>query len=171
VKILGVDPGLDACGYGIIQTHNGRDLRLVEAGLIRTQKSESLPQRLAQVAQNLKALIGEHRPNLMAVEDLYSYYKTPKPAILMGHVRGVVLETAALSNIPVKSYLPTKIKQSVVGKGHASKDRVARMVRMRLELPEGKVRADVTDALAVALCHADTLQAQSAGMCLAPMLF
>lgn len=175
MRILGVDPGLDACGYGIIEigegsrvngesrdtrtlTHpNTRILVLIEAGLIRTQKTESLPDRLVSITQQLKAIIQEYAPDRIAVEDLYSYYKTPKPAILMGHVRGVVLSTAAASGIPVESYMPTQIKQSVVGRGHASKEQVARMVRMRLNLPENKVRADVTDALAVALCHADRM--------------
>ena len=158
MRILGVDPGLDRTGYGIIEVGNGNEPRLVEAGLIRTQAKEKLPRRLAMVAQGLKALITQHQPDLLAVEDLYSYYKTPKPAILMGHVRGVVLGTAALTDIPVFSYLPTRIKQAVVGQGHASKSQVARLVQVRLNLKETDVPADVTDALAAALCHADSLR-------------
>ena len=153
-----MDPGLDRTGYGIIEVDNGNGFRLVEAGLIRTQPKEKLPRRLAMVAQGLKALIAQHQPDLMAVEDLYSYYKTPKPAILMGHVRGVVLGTAALTDIPVFSYLPTRIKQAVVGQGHATKSQVARLVQVRLNLKETDVPADVTDALAAALCHADSLR-------------
>jgi crossover junction endodeoxyribonuclease RuvC len=152
-----VDPGLERTGYGVIEI-NGSGPRLVEAGLIRTQSGETLPRRLAMVAQGLKTLILQHRPNLMAVEDLYSYYKTPKPAILMGHVRGVVLGTAALTDIPVFSYLPTRIKQAVVGHGHATKSQVARLVQVRLNLKDSQVPPDVTDALAVALCHADQLR-------------
>ena len=132
---------------------------MVEAGLIRTFSSELLPHRLATVAKELRELISQHQPHLLAVEDLYSYYKTPQPAILMGHVRGVVLGTAALADIPVFSYLPTRIKQAVVGQGHASKLQVARLVQMRLNLKDSRVSADVTDALAVALCHADALTA------------
>ena len=158
MRILGVDPGLDRTGYGVIELQNGTGPRLVEAGLIRTPSGDLLPRRLAAVAKELKELITQHRPNLLAVEDLYSSYKTPKPAILMGHVRGVVLGTAALADIPVFSYLPTRVKQAVVGQGHASKLQVARLVQMRLNLKDSQVPADVTDALAVALCHADALR-------------
>ena len=158
MRILGVDPGLQRTGYGVIEFHSRSGARLVEAGLIRTKATETLPRRLALVAQGLKALIHQHKPDIMAVEDLYSYYKTPKPAILMGHVRGVVLGTAALTDIPVFSYFPTRIKRSAVGAGHASKSQVARLVQVRLNLKESQVPPDVTDALAVALCHADSLR-------------
>lgn len=161
MRILGVDPGLDATGYGVIETENGRGLRLVEAGLIRTSPGESLPRRLAAVARQMQAVILQHRPDQMAVEDLYSYYKTPQPAILMGHVRGVVLGTAALADLPVVSYMPTRVKRAVVGRGHASKRQVARLVQMRLRLAGGEVPPDVTDALAVALCYADQIRSVS----------
>ncbi|PIQ82796.1 MAG: crossover junction endodeoxyribonuclease RuvC [Candidatus Omnitrophica bacterium CG11_big_fil_rev_8_21_14_0_20_64_10] len=157
MRILGVDPGLDACGYGAIQIDGTGAVSLVEAGLIRTRKTDSLADRLAIVARELKRLILQHRPDVLAVEDLYSYYKTPKPSILMGHVRGVVLGTAASLELSVSSYLPTRVKRATVGRGHASKEQIARMVQMRLNLPATRVRADVTDALAVALCHADHL--------------
>lgn len=155
MRILGIDPGLDRTGYGVIEVRNGSDPRLVEAGLVRSNRADSLPQRLHVIAGELRKLIAQLRPDLMAVEDLYSYYKTPKPAILMGHVRGVLLETAAQNDLPVASYLPTRVKRAVVGQGHAGKGQVARLVQMRLRLSEKEVPADVTDALAVALCHLD----------------
>lgn len=158
MRILGVDPGLERTGYGIIELNGGPGPHLVEAGLIRTRSSESLSRRLGLIAQGIKALIAQHQPHMLAVEDLYSYYKTPKPAILIGHVRGVILGTAALTDLLVVSYLPTRIKQAVVGKGHANKMQVARLVQIRLKLDEKQVPADVTDALAVALCHADSLR-------------
>ncbi|MBI3616175.1 MAG: crossover junction endodeoxyribonuclease RuvC [Candidatus Omnitrophica bacterium] len=158
MRILGIDPGLDATGYGLIEVNGTQKARLVEAGLIRTKTGNPLPHRLAAVARELQIILTQHRPDFMAVEDLYSYYKTPKPAILMGHVRGVLLSTAALAKIPVRSYLPTRIKKAVVGKGHAPKLQIARMVQMRLGLNGGQVPADVTDALAVALCHLDTVK-------------
>ena len=157
MRILGIDPGLDATGYGVIETNNGHGLHLIEAGLIRTKSRDPLAQRLAAVTRELQAILLQHKPDLIAVEDLYSYYKTPKPAILMGHVRGVVLSAAALAEIPVANYLPTRIKKAVVGRGHAPKGQVARMVQMRLRLVEKQVPPDVTDALAVALCHAQTV--------------
>ncbi len=159
MRILGVDPGLEDTGYGVIEVGSGRGAKLIEAGMIRTRKGK-LPGRLASVANQLKTLIEQHKPHLMAVEDLYSYYKTPKPAILMGHVRGVVLGTAALTQTEVASYLPTRIKHSVTGRGHASKRQIAQMVQMRLKLENTKLPDDVTDALAAALCHADTMRKQ-----------
>lgn len=158
MKILGVDPGLNATGYGLIEVQRGLACRILEAGLIRTQGTLPLARRLLAVGQQLRALLKEHRPDLVAVEDLYSYYKTPKPAILMGHVRGVILEAAAQARVPVASYLPTRIKHAVVGQGHASKHQIARLVQMRLSLSERAVPPDVTDALAVALCHADQIR-------------
>ena len=120
MRILGVDPGLDRTGYGVVDPH---------------------PQRPASRGASGHRL----QP---APEDLYSYYKTPQPAILMGHVRGIILETAARMDLPVASYLPTRIKQAVVGQGHATKLQVARLVQVRLGLKETQVPADVTDALA-----------------------
>ncbi len=166
MRVLGVDPGLDRTGYGVIELQEHAGPRLIEAGLVRTRKEQTLPHRLAIIACQLKRIISLHEPDLVAVEDLYSYYKTPKPAILMGHVRGVVLGTAALMEIPVASYLPTRIKQSVVGAGHATKSQVARLVQARLGLKEEQVPADVTDALAVALCHMDAAPARKIRMAL-----
>ena len=154
MRILGIDPGLDRTGYGIVDQHTG-GFRLVEAGLIRTRSGQPLADRLAIVSNQLQKIISQHKPKFVAVEDLYSYYKTPKPAILMGHVRGIILELAARMDLPVASYLPTRIKQAIVGAGHATKQQVARLVQVRLGLKETQVPADVTDALAVALCHAD----------------
>ncbi len=164
MRILGIDPGLDAAGYGLIDVIEGCAESLVEAGCIRTKPNQPLPQRLAMIADELEKILLQHKPDFMAVEDLYSYYKTPEPAILMGHVRGVVLSTAARAGIPVVSYLPTRVKKGVVGRGHAPKEQVARMVQMRLRFDAAKVPADVSDALAVALCHAEALRAGNLGV-------
>ena len=154
MRILGIDPGLEATGYGLIEAENGTRT-LIEAGLIRTQAGEPLPRRLAAVADELSTILLQHRPDLLVVEDLYSHYQTPKTAILMGHVRGVILAQAASRKIPVASYLPTRVKKAVVGRGHAPKGQLARMVRMRLGIHGKELPSDVTDALAVALCHLD----------------
>jgi crossover junction endodeoxyribonuclease RuvC len=163
MRILGIDPGLDAAGYGLIDVVGGRET-LVEAGVIRTKPTQPLPQRLARVAEGLEGILLQHHPDAMAVEDLYSFYKTPKPAILMGHVRGVILSTAARARVPVVSYLPTRVKRGVVGRGHAPKEQVARMVQMRLKCDVSKLPPDVSDALAVALCHAEALRAGVLGL-------
>lgn len=158
MKILGVDPGLEVTGYGVIEAGANPAPRLLEAGLIRTPRARSLAHRLFVVGHEIRRLFVQHRPDLVAVEDLYSYYKTPKPAILMGHVRGVVLEAAAEAKIPVASYLPTRVKRAVAGRGHASKEQIARLVRSRLRLSSKPVPSDVSDALAVALCHWDAIR-------------
>lgn len=157
MRILGVDPGLEVTGYGLIDTQNG-SAHLVEAGVIRSKPRQPLPERLGSVSQALQELLTQRRPDLVVVEDLYSHYKTPRPAILMGHVRGVVLSVAALKKIPVVNVLPTHVKKVVVGQGHASKLQVARMVQMRLGLEGRQVPLDVTDALAAALAHADRMR-------------
>ena len=154
MRILGIDPGLDRTGYGLIEISKTIAPTLIEAGLIRSTPKSPLPCRLATIAREVEKLMEHHRPDAVAVEDLYSYYKTPKPAVLMGHVRGVILAAAAQRNLSVASYLPTRIKMAVVGKGHAGKAQVAYVVAVRLKLAAKKVPADVTDALAVALCHA-----------------
>lgn len=154
MRILGIDPGLDRTGYGIIEVSAMAEPKLIEAGLIRSEPKTELALRLATIAREMAKLMQHHRPDAVAVEDLYSYYKTPKPAVLMGHVRGVILAAAAEMNLPVASYLPTRIKMAVVGKGHAGKAQVAYVVQVRLKLTAKKVPPDVTDALAVALCHA-----------------
>lgn len=155
MRILGIDPGLGATGYGLIEATQG-DARLIEAGVIRARAKESLPRRLAVIARALQSILSEHRPDLMVVEDLYSHYERPKTAVLMGHVRGVILSQAALNRTQVVSYLPTRIKKSVVGNGHAPKPQLARMVQMRLGLSGEEISPDVSDALAVALCYLDT---------------
>ncbi len=157
MRILGIDPGLEATGYGLIEADAG-SAHLIEAGLIRTQSRDSLARRLATVAEQLRTLLVQHRPNLMAVEDLYSHYERPKTAVLMGHVRGVILAQAALKQIEVVSYLPTRVKKAVVGRGHAPKLQIARMVQMRLKLDPEQIPSDVSDALAVALCHWQQMQ-------------
>ncbi len=160
MRILGIDPGLNATGYGVIEFNNESppSFRLIEAGLIRTNPNNSLAVRLASISDEVRLLLTQHQPDYLAVEDLYSYYKTPQPAILMGHVRGVVLKAAAEAGIPVASYLPTRVKKAVIGKGHAPKEQVARMVQMRLQFESDKIPLDVSDALAVALCHCAQLQ-------------
>ncbi len=157
MRILGVDPGLAVTGYGIIEAGNGA-AHLVEAGVIRLKVSEPLSKRLGLVAQMLEVLLTQQQPDLMVVEDLYSHYRTPRPAILMGHVRGVVLGMAALHKVPIVSYLPTHIKRVVTGRGHASKHQVGQMVQMRLRLGNRQIPPDVTDALAAALAHADRMK-------------
>jgi len=155
MMILGIDPGLEKTGYGVIETPDaGRgDMRLVEAGVIRTSAKDDLARRLAEIHDGLEAVFAEFKPDAVAVEQLYSHYKHPRTAILMGHARGVVFLVAARQGAPVTSYGATHIKKALVGSGHASKHQMQRAIQSHFHLKMPPEPADVADALAVALCH------------------
>jgi crossover junction endodeoxyribonuclease RuvC len=155
MRILGIDPGLERTGYGVIALAGGVGaLRLVEAGVIRTRTATRLAERLAEIHAGLGAVLAEFKPDAVAVEELYSHYKHPRTAILMGHARGIVYLAAAQAGVDVVSYASTNIKKSLLGSGHASKEQVQRMVQNVFNLKSTPHPPDVADALAVALCHA-----------------
>ncbi len=152
--ILGVDPGLKVTGYGLVEVADGRET-LREGGAIRPDPAAPLEQRLLQIFQELDELLRQAQPDVVAVEELYSKYEHPKTAILMGHARGVIYLAAARHGIPVVSYTASKVKMALTGSGRASKRQVQHMVMRALELVEPPQPADVSDALALALCHAN----------------
>ena len=155
MRILGIDPGLAQTGYGVIDVGAGAGApHLVEAGVIRTRRTDTLAARLMEIQTGLAAVLEEFRPGAVAVEQLYSHYRHPRTAILMGHARGVILLTAAQAGARVESYGATKIKSALVGSGHASKVQVQRAIQSVLSLKQVPEPPDVADALAVALCHA-----------------
>ncbi len=118
--IIGVDPGLHITGYGILQS-TGREVRVVEAGVIKTREKDGFEIRLNEIYSEFTNIITQHRPDYIAVEELYSHYAHPKTAIVMGHARGLIFLQAAQSRIPVVSYAATRIKNSLTGNGRASK--------------------------------------------------
>lgn len=152
---MGIDPGLGITGYGLLEL-DGHKLRLVEAGVIRTKPKAPLEQRLDDIFSGITDVLEEFSPQSMAVEDLYSHYARAKTAIIMGHARGVIFLSAARQGIPVTSYSATRIKKTVTGAGHASKEQVQHMVKERLRLDKIPTPADVADALAAAICHAES---------------
>jgi len=155
MRILGIDPGLQRTGYGVIDLAAGVGApRLVEAGVIRTKRTDALADRLVEIHSGLAAVLDEFKVDVAAVETLYSHYKHPRTAILMGHARGVILAAAAEAGVRVESYGATKIKKSLVGNGHASKQQIQRAIQSAFHLQETPYPPDVADALAVALCHA-----------------
>jgi crossover junction endodeoxyribonuclease RuvC len=159
MRILGIDPGLERTGYGVVEltsTPAGAvgAPRLVEAGVIRTKPADPLPVRLLEIQEGLAAVMDEFHPDMVAVEELYSHYAHPRTAILMGHARGVIYVTAARTGVPVISYASTQIKKSLIGSGHASKEQMQRAIQSRFNLKKPPEPPDVADALAVALCHA-----------------
>jgi len=158
VRILGVDPGLAATGYGIVDWVDGR-ATVGEAGVINTTETDDLAERVHKVYREVAELIAQFRPDAMAVEGLYADYEHPRTAVLMGHARGVMLLAAAQHGIPVTTYPPARIKKAITGNGSASKEQVQRMVQTLLGLAEQPMPDHVSDALAAALCHGATVGA------------
>ena len=150
--ILGVDPGSLRTGYGAIDT-DGRRHRLVEKGAIAPPRRSSLPERLGHIHASLTALIHRLGPDLLAVEDVFHAANT-RTALVLGHVRGVVLLAGAQAGLPVHEFPPATVKQQVTGFGRADKKQVAFMVARILEMPGPGEAGDASDALAVALCLA-----------------
>jgi crossover junction endodeoxyribonuclease RuvC len=151
-RILGVDPGLHITGYGVLEVSGGR-LRLCEAGVVRGRTTGNLAVRLQSIYAGIVDVIASLRPNMMALEELYSHYKRPRTAILMGHARGVICLAATQAGIPVSSYSATQIKKILTGAGRAPKGQMQRAVQFELGLAQLPDPPDVADALAAALCH------------------
>lgn len=151
-RILGVDPGLNVTGYGVLDfTPTGP--KLVEAGVIRGRSRGSLTRRLVEIHDGLAEAIAALRPDAMALEELYSHYSRPKTAILMGHARGVICLAATKADVSVSHYAATQIKRILTGNGRAPKAQMQRAIQRELALAAPPEPADVADALAVALCH------------------
>ena len=153
MRVLGVDPGLNTTGYGAVEADGGRS-RLVEGGVITTSSELPLETRLHEIHQGLRDVVADTRPDVVIVEELYSKYRHPRTAILMGHARGAAFLAAAESGVPVLGYAASAIKRALTGTGRASKEQVQQMVVRLLGLTEAPGPVDVTDALALALCHA-----------------
>ncbi|MCO6046800.1 crossover junction endodeoxyribonuclease RuvC [Aeoliella sp. ICT_H6.2] len=154
MKILGIDPGLNITGYGVIETA-GRRVRLVEAGVVRggSSSNRTLAERVAEVHQGVAEVIETHAPEVMAIEELYSHYDRPKTAILMGHARGAIILAGQLGGLSVKHYAATQIKKTLTGNGRAPKTQMQQAIARELGLPAPPEPADVADALAIAMTH------------------
>jgi crossover junction endodeoxyribonuclease RuvC len=158
IRILGVDPGSQVTGLGIIEVIDNRDLRLCYHGCIRTDRKATLAFRLKQIYRGLSELIVQYKPDHVALEDIF-YSDNVKTAIVMGHARGVSLLAPINLGITPAEYSPREVKQSVVGRGNASKEQVHFMVKNMLKITEDITPDDASDALAVALCHYHRLNA------------
>ncbi len=150
--ILGVDPALTITGYGVIQVKAGI-LAIREAGIIRTSVKDPVPKRLDKIYRGVVKLIDDMRPDCLVLEKIYSHYRHPATAYILGQARGVICLAAATKNIPFFEYAATRIKKAIVGKGLASKAQVQRMVANTLGLKNLPKYMDVTDALALAIAH------------------
>ena len=151
MKILGIDPGLNITGYAVVE-NKGAGIKILEAGFIQTTSKEKIEKRLDKIYKSLHELINSLKPDALVLEKLYAHYRHPVTACLLGHVRGVICLLSAVENIPFFEYGSTRIKKSVVGKGHASKAQMQRMVEHILHLKE-PIQEDVADALAIAMAH------------------
>jgi crossover junction endodeoxyribonuclease RuvC len=152
LRVLGIDPGLNTTGYGCIEIAGGV-VRLAEAGVIRGRSRDSLALRVQEIFAGVRDAIVALRPNVVALEQLYSHYARPRTAILMGHARGVICLAAAEAGIGVVHYPATQIKKVLTGNGRAPKSQMQRAIQLELKLATLPEPADVADALAVALTH------------------
>ena len=158
--ICGIDPGLRIMGYAILRVIEDQPT-VVDAGVCRFDESLPLENRLASIESDITAILSEHQPAVVAVEQLYSHYNHPRTAILMGHARGVILMSAAKLNIEVRNYAATQVKKFLTGKGRASKSQMQHAVQTSLGLTTLPEPPDVADALAIAMCCAsDILRSQ-----------
>ena len=158
MRILGIDCGSQRTGYGVIES-DGRDHRMIAAGVIRTCAEWPFERRLLEIANGLRRTIREHAPESAAVEEVF-HAANVKTVLKLAHVRGIALLAIAEAGLHLAEYSPLEVKISVVGYGRAEKCQVQMMVQSLLRLPEAIESEDACDALAVAICHA-TQQAAS----------
>ena len=154
MRILGIDPGLRTTGYGIIEdTSTHRTFKLIEAGIIKTHTNTPIQSRLKKIFDSHTEIIKEHEPGVLVLEKIYSHYRHPTTAILMGHARAAACLASGIHEIRLVNYPPTKIKKTITGNGHASKQQVQRMVQNILKLKDPPEPMDVSDALAMAISY------------------
>jgi len=153
VVVLGIDPGTAHTGFGVVISR-GSTLAALDGGVVDTRAAEPLERRLSRIHARVCDLIAEHRPDAVAIEELF-FGQNARSAFAVGQARGVCLLSAGMSGIPCFSYTPQQVKQAVCGSGRAEKGQVQRMVGALLSLPEPPEPDHAADALAVAICHAN----------------
>jgi crossover junction endodeoxyribonuclease RuvC len=163
VRILGIDPGLNITGYGVIEVAGRQAPKVCEAGVVRGKSRASLTARLVEIHEGVSDVIRALKPDAMALEQLYSHYNQPRTAILMGHARGVICLAGSQAGMPVLHYSATQIKKVLTGSGRAPKSQMQLSIRRELGLAKLPEPADVADALAIALCHYYLAVRQSLG--------
>ena len=156
MRILGVDPGSRATGYGMIET-DGMRHRTILFGAVTTSARRPFHQRLLEIFEGLDAVLRREPADVMAIEGVFHSVNT-QAALKLGHARGVALVVAALRGLDVREYSPLEIKSAVVGFGRAEKIQVQTMVQLILDLPEAPSPDHAADALAVAICHAHRMK-------------
>jgi len=157
--ILGIDPGTINTGYGIIKSDRNKLVPITE-GLIKLSSYQDLSSKLGKIYDELNGLIKLYKPDEFAIETAF-YGKNVQSAMKIGYARGVSLLAAVHNQIPASEYSPREIKKAVVGTGAASKEQVNYMITVLLDLKTKKIKFDISDALAVAVCHAFKMKTQS----------
>jgi len=152
-RVIGIDPGSRLTGYGVVDV-SGPGIRYLASGCIRTTEGP-FPARLADIYRGVDELIQAHRPEVFAIEEVF-LARNPDSALKLGQARGVAIAAGVAHGLPIHEYAAKKVKQGLVGTGRASKQQVQHMVRVILGLP-GDPQADAADALAIAICHVNTL--------------
>lgn len=155
MRVMGIDCGTECTGYGVVELGPNGKLLCVDLGAIQVSPRIPLPRRLATIFDQLAAVIVAHRPDEVAIEDVF-YALNAKSALKLGQVRGVAMLAASSAKLEVAEYSPLSIKSAVVGYGRAEKSQVQHMVTELLQLAEIPEPADVADALAIAICHLHT---------------
>lgn len=152
MKILGIDPGLQKTGWGVVEAVDNR-LSFLACGVIKTDPDLTLAARLCQIDEGMQAVIKEWQPEEAAIEETF-VNANPASALKLGCARGVAMVVPARAGLAVHEYAANLIKKSVVGNGHATKDQVEMMVRTLIPLAGRAMGADEADAIAIAICHA-----------------
>jgi crossover junction endodeoxyribonuclease RuvC len=152
VRYLGIDPGLNRTGYAVFE-RSSRGPVLCEGGVIRSTPKLTLAERVLEIGQGVREVLEQFRPEVMAIEQVFSTVKYPKTALLMAHARGAILYAAAERNVRVVHYSARQVKRLLTGSGKAGKEQVQRAIQNELHLKAVLEPNDVADAAAVALCH------------------
>ncbi len=149
--VVGIDPGTIRTGYAFLERRNDR-IRVLEYGIIRNRSEDPLPLRLEKIHRELRILMETYRPAHMALESIF-HSKFARSALVLGHARGAIMVAAEGLGIPVAEYAPSLVKKATVGKGSATKERVALLIQSHLHLKAPPTPEDAADALAIAFCH------------------
>lgn len=158
--IMGIDPGLNATGYGVIAAQEGR-VQFLTAGTIRPPANQPLANRLVFLYEALARVIEAHQPRTVVLEELFTHHRYVTTATMMAHARGVACLLSAQHHVPVVDYPPTRVRKALAGYGSASKEQVARVVGAWLGVEDPSWSTDATDALALAIAHAHISEATS----------
>jgi len=152
VIVLGVDPGTQVTGYGVVRGENANAATLVECGVIRTQARNSLPSRLREIHDGISELLTRHKPDVLSIEDIF-YARNVRTTVVLGHARGVILLAAEQRGVRIHEMTPAAIKKAVVGAGAATKEQVQFMLTRLLRLKSAPKPSDAADGVAAALAY------------------